>query len=56
MGAEELPTLPLSVNGALAMARGAEDGTSSPTQFFVYQVTPVPHNYVPEPLNLNPEP
>uniref|UniRef100_A0A7S0SIZ5 PPIase cyclophilin-type domain-containing protein n=1 Tax=Mantoniella antarctica TaxID=81844 RepID=A0A7S0SIZ5_9CHLO len=37
MGAEELPTLPLSVNGALAMARGAEDGTSSPTQFFVYQ-------------------
>lgn len=37
MGAEELPTLPLSVNGALAMARGGEDGTSSPTQFFVYQ-------------------
>lgn len=37
MGAEELPTLPLSVNGALAMARGSEDGTSSPTQFFVYQ-------------------
>ena len=37
MGAEELPTLPLSVNGALAMARGAEDGTSSASQFFVYQ-------------------
>ena len=37
MGAEELPTLPLSVNGSLAMARGSEDGTSSPTQFFVYQ-------------------
>ena len=37
MGAEELPTLPLSVNGSLAMARGIEDGTSSATQFFVYQ-------------------
>jgi len=36
MGAEELPTLPLSVNGALAMARGAEDGTSSASQFFIY--------------------
>ena len=37
MGAEELPTLPLSVNGSLAMARGAEDGTSSASQFFIYQ-------------------
>ena len=37
MGAEELPSLPLSVNGSLAMARGIEDGTSSATQFFVYQ-------------------
>jgi len=31
-GGEEMPSLPLSVNGALAMARGAEDGTSDPTQ------------------------
>ena len=36
MGAEELPTLPLSVNGSLAMARGTEDGTSSASQFFIY--------------------
>ena len=37
MGAEELPTLPMSVNGALAMARGAEDGTADATRFFVYK-------------------
>ena len=36
MGAEEPPTPLLSVNGS-AMARGIEDGTSSATQFFVYQ-------------------
>ena len=36
-GGEEMPTLPLSVNGSIAMVRGEEDGTSSPDQWFIYQ-------------------
>ena len=37
MGGEELPVLPMSVNGSVVMTHGPDDGTSSASQFFFYQ-------------------